>query len=117
MITYNPQDWWQLIFAFHRSDSFRVLLPGMCAVAAYTAGAAYLENQVLHASFRNPTIVHSLIGFVNKSSDLALKLHAFLVPAAVADRAPFRTLIVKICRRPRNTCDRGGGGRESGGGY
>ena len=31
MITYNPKDWWKLIFAFHRSDSFRVLLPGMIA--------------------------------------------------------------------------------------
>ena len=123
MITYNPKDWWKLIFAFHRSDSFRVLLPGMCAVAAYTAGVAYLENQVFHASFRNTTLVHSLIGFVlsmllifrtntaydrwwegrklwgsfvNNSRNLALKLHAFLGPAAVADRALFRTLIVNF---------------------
>lgn len=121
MITYNPKDWWKLIFAFHRSDSFRVLLPGMAAVAFYTAAVAFLENQIFHVSFRNTTIVHSLIGFVlsmmlifrtntaydrwwegrklwgsfvNNSRNLALKLHAFLGPVAAAERMLFRTLIV-----------------------
>ena len=64
MITYNPKDWWKLIFAFHRSDSFRMLLPGMVAVGIYTAAVAYLETQLFHVTFRNTTVVHSLIGFV-----------------------------------------------------
>jgi putative membrane protein len=120
MITYNPKDWWKLIFAFHRSDSFRVLLPGMIAVALYTAGIAYLENDVFHVTFKNTTMVHSLVGFVlsmllifrtntaydrwwegrklwgsfvNNSRNLALKLHVFLPPDAAAERAMFRDLI------------------------
>ena len=120
MITYNPKDWWKLIFAFHRSDSFRVLLPGMIAVAIYTAGVAYIENDLLHASFKNTTLVHSLVGFVlsmmlifrtntaydrwwegrklwgsfvNNSRNLALKLHAFLPPEAAAEKPLFRDLI------------------------
>ncbi|MGV3660783.1 MAG: bestrophin family protein [Prosthecobacter sp.] len=126
MITYNPKDWWKLIFAFHRSDSFRVLLPGMVAVALYTAGIAYLENDFFHVTFRNTTVVHSLIGFVlsmmlifrtntaydrwwegrrlwgslvNNSRNLALKLHAFLPPSSpstAADRTLFRDLIVNF---------------------
>ena len=64
MITYNPKDWWKLIFAFHRSDSFRVLLPGMIAVAVYTGLVAWVENDYLHVSFKNSTLVHSLVGFV-----------------------------------------------------
>ena len=120
MITYNPKDWWKLIFAFHRSDTFRVLLPGMIAVALYTALVAWLENEVLHVTSRNSTLVHSLVGFVlslllifrtntaydrwwegrklwgsfvNNSRNLALKLHAFLPEPAAESRALFRALI------------------------
>lgn len=120
MITYNPKDWWKLIFAFHRSDTFRVLLPGMIAVAFYTALIAWLENEVFHVTFRNTTVVHTLIGFVlsmllifrtntaydrwwegrklwgsfvNNSRNLALKLNAFLPEAATEQRAMFRALI------------------------
>ncbi len=120
MITYNPKDWWKLIFAFHRSDTFRVLLPGMIAVAFYTAMIAWLENEVFHASFRNTTVVHTLIGFVlsmllifrtntayerwwegrklwgsfvNNSRNLALKLNALLPESATEQRAMFRSLI------------------------
>ena len=120
MITYNPKDWWKLIFAFHRSDTFRVLLPGMIAVALYTALIAWLENEVLHVTSRNGTLVHSLVGFVlslllifrtntaydrwwegrklwgsfvNNSRNLALKLHAFLPEPAAESRALFRALI------------------------
>lgn len=123
MITYNPKDWWKLIFAFHRSDSFRVLLPGMIAVAIYTAGVAYIETDLFHASFKNTTLVHSLVGFVlsmmlifrtntaydrwwegrklwgsfvNNSRNLGLKLHAFLPPAGKAERVLFRDLIVNF---------------------
>lgn len=123
MITYNPKDWWKLIFAFHRSDSFRVLLPGMIAVAIYTAGVAWIENDVLHVTFKNSTLVHSLVGFVlsmllifrtntaydrwwegrklwgsfvNNSRNLALKLHAFLPPEAKEEKALLRDLIANF---------------------
>jgi len=120
MISYNPKDWWKLIFAFHRSDTFRMLLPGMAGVAVYTGIVAYLENDVFHASFKNTTIVHSLVGvvlsmllifrtntayerwwegrklwgsFVNNSRNLALKLNAFLPPKLVEERTIFKVLI------------------------
>ncbi len=120
MITYNPKDWWKLIFAFHRSDSFRVLLPGMIAVALYTAALGYIENDVFHVTFKNSTLAHSLVGFVlsmllifrtntaydrwwegrklwgsfvNNSRNLALKLQAFLPTDAAAERMMFRELI------------------------
>lgn len=122
MISYNPKDWWKLIFAFHRSDSFRMLLPGMLGVAVYTALVAYLENDVFHASFKNTTIVHSLVGFVlsmmlifrtntayerwwegrklwgsfvNNSRNLALKLNAFL-PTDNPHRPILRELTVNF---------------------
>ncbi len=49
---------------FHRSDTFRLLLPAMLGVAAYTALIAYLEEDVFQTHFKNSTIVHSLVGFV-----------------------------------------------------
>lgn len=120
MITYDPKDWGKLIFAFHRSDSFRVLLPGMIGVAIYTAILGWIENDVFHATFRNATHVHSLVGFVlsllllfrtntaydrwwegrklwgsfvNNSRNLALKLNAFLPESDVELRTLFRVLI------------------------
>ncbi len=105
MIDYNPKTWWKLIFMFHRSDTFRQLLPAMFGVAAYTGIVAYLENDVWHSQFKNTTIVHSLVGFAlsmllvfrtntaydrwwegrrlwgnftNNSRNLALKLHVLV---------------------------------------
>ena len=63
MVLYNPKEWWKLIFAFHQSDTFRRMLPAIAAVAGFTLGVAFLENSILHASFRNSTAVHSLVGF------------------------------------------------------
>jgi putative membrane protein len=64
MVIYNPRDWWRLIFAFHRSDTFRMMLPGMVAVAMFTGIIAYLENEVFGATFKNTTAIHALVGFV-----------------------------------------------------
>ncbi len=121
MIGYNPKDWWKLIFAFHRSDTFRFLLPGIAGVAAYTGVVAYIENDVFHASFKNTTVVHSLVGFVlsmllvfrtntaydrwwegrrlwgnfvNNSRNLALKINAFLPKEAKEEKKIFKTLII-----------------------
>lgn len=134
MITYNPKDWWKLIFAFHRSDSFRVLLPGMIAVAVYTTAVAYIENDVLHVSFKNTTMVHSLVGFVlsmmlifrtntaydrwwegrklwgsfvNNSRNLGLKLQAFLPPEAKVERELFRDLIVNFIQASKDHLRKG----------
>jgi len=64
MVTYNPKDWWRLIFAFHKSDTFRMMLPGMIGVAVFTGVVAYLENEIFGATFKNTTVIHGLVGFV-----------------------------------------------------
>lgn len=64
MVIYNPKDWWGLIFAFHKSDTFRMMLPGIMAVAMFTGIVCYVENEVFHATFENTTAIHSLVGFV-----------------------------------------------------
>lgn len=64
MVIYNPKDWWKLIFAFHKSDTFRMLLPGILGIAVYTSIVAFLENDYFHVTFKNTTAVHSMVGFV-----------------------------------------------------
>ena len=64
MVIYNPKDWWRLIFNFHKSDTFRMMIPGILGMAAFTGVVAYLENDVFHATFKNTTAIHALVGFV-----------------------------------------------------
>jgi putative membrane protein len=68
MITYNPKDWWNLIFAFNKVDIFRKLLPILSLVCLLTAVTAYLEIEVLHMSesskVSNLTIMNSMLSFV-----------------------------------------------------
>ncbi|HYE36886.1 bestrophin family protein [Methylocaldum sp.] len=105
MINYNPKSWWGLIFKFHKSDTFRRLLPAMMTVALFTALVAYIDRDLLPNQLKGTGLVHSLLGFVislllvfrtntayerwwegrrqwgalvNTSRNLALKLNAFL---------------------------------------
>jgi ion channel-forming bestrophin family protein len=106
MTTYNPKDWWKLIFYIHKSDTFVKLVPAMLSIMAYTAVFYFVEIKLLHLPpVKSPIAVHSLIGFVlslllvfrtntsydrwwegrkiwgsftNNSRNLALKLKAFL---------------------------------------
>jgi putative membrane protein len=64
MIIYNPKDWWKLILGFHKSDTFRIMMPGILAMVVYTGLIVYLEREVFHLGFKNTTSVHSLVGFV-----------------------------------------------------
>lgn len=64
MVIYNPKDWWRMIFAFHSSDTFRMMLPGMLGIAVFTGFVAYLENDILGVTFRNTTAIHTMVGFV-----------------------------------------------------
>lgn len=64
MINYDPKSWWGLIFKFHKSDTFRRLLPAMLTVAAFTAAIAYVDVSVWPHRLRATTAFHSLIGFV-----------------------------------------------------
>ena len=64
MITYNPKSWWGLIFKFHKSDTFRRLLPIMLTIAVYTELVSYLNLKVLPGYLHSTTVIHSLLGFV-----------------------------------------------------
>jgi len=106
MITYNPKSWWGLIFKFHKSDTFRRLLPAMATVVIYTEIIAYVNQALWPGHLHTTAVVHSLLGFVislllvfrtntayerwwegrrlwgnlvNSSRNLALKLNAALI--------------------------------------
>jgi ion channel-forming bestrophin family protein len=64
MVLYNPKEWWKIIFAFHKSEAFKMITPGIIGVFLYTGLVAYVENELLHVTFKNTTAVHSLVGFV-----------------------------------------------------
>ena len=81
MIDYNSKVWFRHITDFHKTDTFRVLLVEMSIVAAYAAFVASVENHLLpwilekfmsaeqvdaiiNKSFRDASIVHSILGFV-----------------------------------------------------
>lgn len=64
MITYNPKDWFSLIIKFHKSDTFRVLLPVLISIGVYAAIIVALEVHFFHVETKNPTVMHSILGFV-----------------------------------------------------
>jgi putative membrane protein len=64
VITYDPKSWWGLIFKFHKSDTFRRLLPAMVTVALFTEAIAYLDRDLWPNYLRSTNVVHSLLGFV-----------------------------------------------------
>lgn len=64
MITYNPKDWLILIVQFHKSDTFRTLLPSIIFIGFYAAIVVYLESNYLKLEMKNPTVMHSILGFV-----------------------------------------------------
>lgn len=66
MIKYNPKSWVQLIFAFHKSDTIRILWKELIYMGLFTVGIAYLEITYFpHATYLSGlTTVYSLIGFV-----------------------------------------------------
>lgn len=120
MINYNPKSWAKLIFAFHRSDTFRMLWKEIVYIGLFTLLITFLE---LHY-FPNAIVleklisVYSLIGFVislllvfrtntaydrwwearkkvgelvNETRNIALKLSALLPESA--DRSFFKRMI------------------------
>lgn len=105
MVTYNPKDWFHLIVQFHKSDTFRQLIPAMLGIGAFSAVIVVLEINYFQWTFKNSSIVHSILGFVlsmllvfrtntaydrwwegrkiwgdllNNSRNLALKISAFV---------------------------------------
>jgi len=68
MVQYNPKDWITFIFKFHKSDTFRQLLPMMFFIGIYSGSIAYLELEYWNLSeksnVKNLTLMHTTVGFV-----------------------------------------------------
>lgn len=66
MIKYNPKNWVQFIFAFHKSDTLRILWKELIYMGLFTVAIAYVEITYFpEATFlSNLTSVYSLVGFV-----------------------------------------------------
>ncbi len=67
MRIYNPKQWFQILFEFHKSDTLRKLLPLIFCIAFYSAGVAYFELNFLNFSAnsytKNISQMHSLLSF------------------------------------------------------
>ncbi|MBK6521980.1 MAG: hypothetical protein KBG47_08380 [Bacteroidia bacterium] len=63
MITYNPKDWFTLIIQFHKSDTFRKLIPSMLALGVFSGLVVTADIYLYDWSFKNSSIVHSILGF------------------------------------------------------
>ncbi len=68
MISYNPKDWFNFLFRFHKGDTLRKLIMFMLLVSAYSALIAYLELEYWKLSkasyISNLSLLHQLLGFV-----------------------------------------------------
>ena len=64
MVTYNPKDWFTLIIQFHKSDTFRRLFWSLVSIGVYSAVIVYSEAHFFHLETKNPTVMHSILGFV-----------------------------------------------------
>lgn len=65
MVTYNPKDWFRLITHFHKSDTFRILLPAIIFLGLITGVVTYIEkNYFLGDIPTNLTVFHQISGFI-----------------------------------------------------
>ena len=68
MINYNPKEWFTFIFLFHKTDTFRKLLPLIIALCIYSWIVAYIEIEYFKLSelshVKNIPLMHSLLGLV-----------------------------------------------------
>jgi putative membrane protein len=68
MVSYNPREWFALIFKFNKADTLRELLPLMATVSLYAGLVTFLMLEVWQVSetslIRKIIYVHQTIGFV-----------------------------------------------------
>lgn len=120
MKAYNPKDWFRLIFDFHRSDSFKMVMPAMITLLVYSAILCYVDVELQIIKFKGTTVLHSLLGLVlslllvfrtntaydrwwegrklwgelvNNSRNLMLKLNTFIPAEQKYKKEEFRVLI------------------------
>lgn len=68
MVQYNTKDWIIFIFRFHKSDTFRQLLPLMIFIGIYCAIIRFLEIEYWDLGsdslVKNISLMHGMLGFV-----------------------------------------------------
>ncbi|MNS82321.1 Bestrophin, RFP-TM, chloride channel [compost metagenome] len=64
MVKYDTKEWFSLIFKFHKSDTFRKLIPGMIFISIYTGLIAFIEINYTGYFFTSSSAIHSILGFV-----------------------------------------------------
>ena len=68
MIQYNSKDWIIFIFRFHKSDTFRKLLPLMIIIGCYAGLICYMEMEYWKlketSPVKNISLMHGMLGFV-----------------------------------------------------
>ena len=68
MVQYNPKDWITYIFRFHKSDTFRQLIPLMILIGLYAGLICYLEMDYFKleesSHVKNISVMHTTVGFV-----------------------------------------------------
>ncbi|MGK7391650.1 MAG: bestrophin family protein [Candidatus Cyclobacteriaceae bacterium M2_1C_046] len=119
MVTYNPKNWFSLIFHSYSRYVIRLLLPALFVLGLYTLLLAYFVDY-FELDFRSTTVVHSLLGIVlglflvfrwnsaydrwwegrkhwgslvNNTRNLALKMDAFLGDDDIENRSYFAQMI------------------------
>jgi putative membrane protein len=67
MRIYDPKQWFDILFQFHKSDTLRKLFKLMIIIALYTGAVVYLLTEVIHIEplnhIRNLSLFHTLLGF------------------------------------------------------
>ena len=67
MISYNPKEWIQSIFRFHKTDTLRQLFPLILGMGVFSWAIVFFEANYLRLSSsvyaKNITMMHSLLGF------------------------------------------------------
>jgi putative membrane protein len=67
MISYNPKEWVSFVLDFHKTDTFRKLLPLMFIIGLYSWFVAFLELSYFKFSdsshVKNISLLHNLLGF------------------------------------------------------
>src|SRR5688500_12526764 len=67
MGSYNPKEWFTVIFRIHKADTFGKMLPLMLGIGLYSGIIVFLELELWQLSdnnqLRNLPIMHNLLGF------------------------------------------------------
>lgn len=68
MVQYNPKDWITFIFRFHKSDTFRQLIPMMILIGVYSGAICFFEIHYFklkeNSHVKNISVLHTTVGFV-----------------------------------------------------